>query len=679
MKKYAEKIPVSDKQKMVIAFQHNKETMANEKLSTVVSANILQGQQFHRYSHQIINILNSITDGFFMLDGKFNVTLWNPEAEKIFGVNKQTIVGKNIFETIPGLKELDIYDEFIDAFSRKKIFISEKYISGKNMWLEINSYPSDDGLFVYFRDISKRKIQEMLLELEKKVLEINSDQKASLKITIDYFLEGVENIFPGMFCSVLTVDDDKVTLRHLAAPSLPVEYSSAIDGTKIGPSVGSCGTAVYRKKRVIVSNIAKDPLWKNYKKLAQQFNLYACWSLPIIDAQREVLATFAIYYDNPKSPSDIELNLLERAVELIKIIIENKRAEEKIKLINERYVLATKATNDAIWDWDVKSDISIWTEGFYKMFGIKPSKRDKENNLWEPRVHEDDKERVLKGLKKFIEKKEKGVWRDEYRFKKANGKFALIADRGFLIFDTEGNAVRMVGSMQDITEKRDMEKKLLMQELNRQKQIMQAVVEAQEKERAEIGKELHDNVNQILSTTKLNLESVKNRNEDWENVISRSVKNISHAINELRNISRSLVPSSIGDLGLIDSINDLIENIKALNVVHVEFYPIGQIEDKVNAQQKLMLFRIVQEQVNNVLKHSQADNLIIELILIDNRIELNISDDGKGFDPAKVKHKKGLGLSNIINRVGLFDGKVSIVSAKGQGCKLSVQVPIHNL
>jgi len=679
MKKSAEKISVSNKQKMVVAFQHNIKTIPKEELSGIVSSKVLQGQQFHRYSHQIINILNSITDGFFMLDGEFNVTIWNPQAEKIFGINKQAIVGKNILKTIPELKELDIYDEFIDAFKKKKIFTSEKFISRLHMWLEINSYPSDDGLFVYFRDISKRKIQEMLLALEKKVLEINSDKKSSLKITIDYFLEGVENIFPGMLCSVLTVDDDKVTLRHLSAPSLPVEYSSIIDGGKIGPTAGSCGTAVYTKKRVLVSNIAKDPLWKNYREIAERFKLHACWSLPIINAQREVLATFAIYYNYPKSPSDVELNLLERAVELIKIIIENKRAEEKIRLVNERFLLATKATNDAIWDWDIKSDISIWSEGFYTMFGIKLEKRAKDKNLWSVRVHEDDKQRVIKGLEKFIEKKEKGVWRDEYRFRKANGKFALIADRGYLICDNEGNVVRMVGSMQDITEKKEMEKKLLLQELNKQKQIMQAVVEAQEKERAEIGKELHDNVNQILSTTKLNLESLKNRNEDWENLISRSVKNINHAINELRNISRSLVPSSIGDLGLIDSIHDLIENIKALNVVHVEFYPIGQLEDKISTQQKLMLFRIVQEQVNNVLKHSLANNLIIELILIDNRIELNISDDGKGFDPSKIKHKKGLGLSNIINRVGLFDGRVSIVSAKGQGCKLSVQVPIHNL
>jgi len=103
---------------------------------------------------------------------------------------------------------------------------------------------------------------------------------------------------------------------------------------------------------------------------------------------------------------------------------------------------------------------------------------------------------------------------EEYRFKKADGRYALVSDKGFLVFGKEGRLIRMVGSMQDITEKREMEKRLLKQELNKQKIIAQAMVDAQEKERAEIGKELHDNINQILSTTKLYLELAKNDNKE---------------------------------------------------------------------------------------------------------------------------------------------------------------------
>jgi signal transduction histidine kinase len=225
-----------------------------------------------------------------------------------------------------------------------------------------------------------------------------------------------------------------------------------------------------------------------------------------------------------------------------------------------------------------------------------------------------------------------------------------------------------------------MEKRLLKRELNKQKIIAQAMVDAQERERAEIGKELHDNINQILSTTKLYLELAKSDNKERMHLIARSAENIHEAIHEIRNISRSLVPASIGDLGLLDSISDLVESVRTTRTIHVEFYPVGKFDEKISDKEKLMLFRIIQEQVNNVLKHSGARNLIIELLLeeAENRIELNITDDGKGFNPEKVKGKKGLGLSNIMSRADLFGGKVTIKSSPGQGCQLRVLVPIQD-
>jgi signal transduction histidine kinase len=237
----------------------------------------------------------------------------------------------------------------------------------------------------------------------------------------------------------------------------------------------------------------------------------------------------------------------------------------------------------------------------------------------------------------------------------------------------------MVGSMQDITEKREMEKKLLKQELDKQKLVAQAVVNAQEKERAEIGKELHDNVNQILSTAKLYLELAKNDHHERISLITRSTDNISDAINEIRNISRSLVPASVGDLGLIESIQDLVENIKATRKLGVEFYHYGKIDRILDEKRKLMLFRIIQEQVNNVLKHANANNLIIALVSDGANIDLTISDDGNGFEPESVRSKKGVGLSNITSRAELFNGKVNITSAPEQGCTLNINIPISNL
>ncbi|MBL7697048.1 MAG: PAS domain S-box protein [Chitinophagaceae bacterium] len=239
----------------------------------------------------------------------------------------------------------------------------------------------------------------------------------------------------------------------------------------------------------------------------------------------------------------------------------------------------------------------------------------------------------------------------------------------------------VVASFTDITQvKKDKEEILRNQRLyiEATKAVAQAVVDAQEKERAEIGYELHDNVNQILSTARVFLDLAKNDEKQRLNLIAKSASNISNAVNEIRRISRSLVPASLNDLGLILSIEDLVENIKITKAIKVEFYHSGDIEKSVTEKGKLMLFRIVQEQVTNVLKHAEASRLVIELIAESASISLSITDNGKGFDIEKVTAKKGVGLHNIANRTELFNGKMNMVTSPGNGCKLNIIIPLEN-
>ena len=238
----------------------------------------------------------------------------------------------------------------------------------------------------------------------------------------------------------------------------------------------------------------------------------------------------------------------------------------------------------------------------------------------------------------------------------------------------------LIGMGINITEKKALEKKLLRQELNKQKLIAQSMIHVQEKERADIGKELHDNINQILSTTKLYLEWFNGNTTTKHELVERSLENLDLAIHEIRNISKALVPRSLGDLGLIASIHDLVENTRVAHKIHFEFYTVGNFDERVDDHQKLMLFRIIQEGVSNVVKHAKAKKLILELIAEENEniIELNISDDGIGFDPDKIQAGSGTGLSNILNRTDLFNGKVKIRSAPQKGCRLSVQIPFYN-
>jgi predicted signal transduction protein with EAL and GGDEF domain/sensor domain CHASE-containing protein len=178
-------------------------------------------------------------------------------------------------------------------------------------------------------DITERKRAEALLLGEKRLLELIT-QGDSLPNVLTFLARTVEEQASEMLCSILLLDRDKKTLHHGAAPSLAETYCRAIDGIKIGPAVGSCGTAAYKKETVIVPDIATDSLWADYSELALSHGLRACWSQPIVSTSGTVLGTFAIYYCEPRSPSALELDLVERAAHLAGIAIERKQAEQTL-------------------------------------------------------------------------------------------------------------------------------------------------------------------------------------------------------------------------------------------------------------------------------------------------------------------------------------------------------------
>jgi PAS domain S-box-containing protein len=209
------------------------------------------------------------------------------------------------------------------------------------------------------------------------------------------------------------------------------------------------------------------------------------------------------------------------------------------------------------------------------------------------------------------------------------------------------------------------------QRVNLEKQIMQATIHAQEKEREEIGRELHDNVNQILTTARLYLGCIHSETPGQQHIIDRSSEIITYAIEEIRKLSKSLTQSFHKEVGLKLSLEDLVENIRRLadnTLITLDFsLPVEQIlDDKL----KMTIFRIVQEQLNNVLKHAGASRIDLSIRQEEDALCLIIADDGKGFDVREKR--KGIGLSNITTRAEVFNGQVCIDSSPGKGCRMSV-------
>lgn len=212
--------------------------------------------------------------------------------------------------------------------------------------------------------------------------------------------------------------------------------------------------------------------------------------------------------------------------------------------------------------------------------------------------------------------------------------------------------------------------RVLQEEEKYRRLLTEQMVAVQEREREWIGRELHDNVGQVLTTVKLYLEMVSKQVDNP--LVSRSMQLINSSITEIRNLSHQLSAPTLGTRSLVDSITALIESLEFSTHLHLDFDHNGYVR-RVDMDQKLALFRILQEQLNNIIKHAGATNVWITLSQKENKVILTVKDNGRGFDTT-VK-TPGMGINNMISRAQVLDGTVHIESSPGNGCVLEVQIP----
>lgn len=315
----------------------------------------------------------------------------------------------------------------------------------------------------------------MALELAEQVNADTSEQPAadSMRASLETLVRLIERVAPGMRGSVLLLADDGVTLHTGAAPSLPEAYCRLIDGERIGPAAGSCGTAAYRGERVIVRDIATDPLWANYKEAALPFGLAACWSTPILDHDGRVLGTFAMYYDEPRTPTAADVSLTETATQLSADIITRARAEaalrtrtesaehlanllrereEQLRSSQERLHAALEASSTCTWRWDMRTNIVDGDEGLFRLFGVDPASASGSFELFVSLIHPEDRERVIAAVQRCAAE---GVELDEeFRIVRSDGTMRWAVDKGKPVIGEDGKPEYLIGACVDTTERR---------------------------------------------------------------------------------------------------------------------------------------------------------------------------------------------------------------------------------
>lgn len=225
-------------------------------------------------------------------------------------------------------------------------------------------------------------------------------------------------------------------------------------------------------------------------------------------------------------------------------------------------------------------------------------------------------------------------------------------------------------SLNDYTHRAHLEREIEDLRLRAQKNIMKATIDGQEKQREEIGKELHDNINQVLATVRLLLSLLRTEDAAKADIISKSKESVNYCIEEIRRLSHSLTPPSLKEISLKESIEVMIRNIPFVNGEQVNLNITGLDENILGEGLKVTIYRIIQEQLSNILKYSSASVIQVRLTQNHYNLTLLIEDNGQGFD-VKAK-RKGIGLANIMSRAELYNGQAVIESSPGAGCTVLV-------
>ncbi|MET0636725.1 MAG: PAS domain S-box protein [Chitinophagaceae bacterium] len=367
-------------------------------------------------------------------------------------------------------------------------------------------------------------------------------------------------------------------------------------------------------------------------------------------------------------PSEIGLSVY------FKDITRKKQAIDEISKANEKFSMIARITNDAIYELDMVEGVVYWGEGYANLFGHDwvPGKMPRET--WRGNLHPDELPGLLRVAEEAFRNKTP-ILKRELRFRCADGTYKLVDDKLLILYNQEGKPFRLMGAMQDITEKRRLELSLQRAKMHEQRAVTRATIQGQEREREQIGLELHDNINQILATANLYIEHGLSFENIKPGMIIQGKELVHLATKEIRKLSHALLPPAAGDFGLIPAINDIAMTINLIEKFLVKVDFCDQIETGLSRDHKLTIYRIVQEQLNNTLKHAKCTEVLISLkpAVEQGGTVLIISDNGIGFDT--IARKKGIGLRNIVGRAELLNGKMEIESSPGNGCKMTVTIP----
>lgn len=607
-------------------------------------------------SRRLRDTLESISDGFVLLDHDWRFLFVNAQAERIVGRNREELLGKNNWEVFPEAVGTIVQHEYERALETGKPVRFRSFFPPLSIWFEIDAEPTPEGLAVYFRDVTQERAREEKLRLLEMAVARQSD---ILMIT------EAEPIDAPDGPKIVHVNEAFVRRTGYCRE----EAIGATPHILQGPRTDRAELDRIRQALQKWHPVRAELI--NYTKTGEEY-----WIeldiVPIADENGWYTHWVAVERD----------------------ITDRKRAEEENLLYQERFQLVTQATNDVIWDWDLKTGRHWWNENLQVLFGYDVAKIEPGPESWENRLHPEDKDAVVASINALIAGSE-SFWSGEYRFRHADGHYLTVIDRSFVIRDAEGKATRMLGSLVDVSEQRELESRL------RQAQKLEAVGQI-------TGGVAHD-FNNLLTVILGNAELLADGLEDQAPLRQLAERTIEAAergaelTNRLLSFARKqpLQPRVLDVAGLVQGMESLLRRSipESIDVRVVCAADLWRAEIDTN-QLEAALFNLALNARDAMPKGGalaiDVSNVILDDAFVVAEPDLNsghyvmitVTDSGTGMEPAVLNRVfepffttkeagkgTGLGLSMVYGFVKQSRGHIQVSSEPGTGTHVTLYFP----
>ncbi len=563
----------------------------------------------------------------------------------------------------------------------------------------------------------ERQRQEWLLKAHNRIFE-----QMALGVYWRQILENIcllyEERFPGSKCSILTLSEAGDRLLQGAAPSLPDEYNQIIHNLSIGPKVGSCGTAAYYRRQIIVSDVTTDPLWADYKYLGEKYGFRACWSSPIISHNENCLGTFAVYYPEPREPQEDELRLIDQFVSLAGLCIENHRADME----RRKFLRAIEASADTIIITNSNGLIQWVNSAFEKNTGFTTQEAlfKKPGDLLSSGQH--DKAYYAQMWKTITAGK---VWHGEFINKRKDGSVYTEDATITPMKDDNGEITHYIAIKRDISERKWMEEELrssneqlaaALQKANEMTIIAETANRAKSAFLATMSHEIRTPMNAILGMAELLLDTnIDDEQRDYLQTLSKSAEILLNLINDILDLSKI----EAGKLTLEQTPFNLFEMVEDVGNLFATLADEKGLEVVVNIDPKIpshflgdpvRLRQILANFVSNAIKFTEQGEIVISVWQgkpVKQRsadqendirwLRFSVRDSGIGIPKEKLGvvfeaftqadssttrrfGGTGLGLAICKSLVELMGGQIGVESELNEGScfYFDIPLPVHH-